>query len=139
MKQTNTFAIIKPDAVRSGYSGEIIKMIEAAGFTIKAAKLIKITPEQAAQFYSVHKEKPFYDELIKYISSSAIFPLVLVKKNAVDDFRLLIGATDPMKAELGTIRKLYAKSISENAIHGSDSDQNAKTEISFFFSKTEQY
>ena len=139
MEQTNTFAIIKPDAVKSGYSGEIIKTIEAAGFTIKAAKLIKITPEQAGQFYSVHKEKPFYDELIKYISSSAIFPLVLAKNNAVDDFRLLIGATDPLKAGEGTIRKLYAKSISENAIHGSDSDQNAKTEISFFFSKTEQY
>ena len=131
--------MIKPDAVRDGHSGSIIKMIEAAGFRIVALKKTLLTPERAGEFYAVHKERPFYHDLCKYMSSGAIVPMILEKENAVADFRTLIGATNPANAEEGTIRKLYAKSIEANAIHGSDSDENAEIEGNFFFSHIEQF
>ena len=131
--------MIKPDAVRDGHSGSIIKMIEAAGFRIVALKKTQLTPERAGEFYAVHKERPFYNDLCKYMSSGPIVPIILEKENAVADFRTLIGATNPANAEEGTIRKLYAKSIEANAIHGSDSDENAEIEGSFFFSHVEQF
>lgn len=131
--------MIKPDAVADGHTGAIIKMIEEAGFKIVAMKKTRLTSEQAGLFYAVHKERPFYADLCSYMSSGAIVPMILEKSNAVTDFRTLIGATDPSKAEEGTVRKLYAKSIEANAIHGSDSDENAGIEGSFFFAATEQY
>lgn len=127
--------MIKPDAFGAGNSGAIIKMIEEAGFSIKAMRLTKLTEELAGKFYEVHKERPFYGDLIAYMSSGPIVAMILEKENAVEDFRKLIGATDPTKAEDGTIRKLFAKSIEANAIHGSDSDENALIEGSFFFSQ----
>jgi nucleoside-diphosphate kinase len=131
--------MIKPDAFAEGHSGAIIQMIETAGFKIKAAKLTHLTKERAGQFYAVHKERPFYQDLCQYMSSGPIIAMMLEKENAVGDFRKLIGATDPAKAEDGTIRKLYAKSIESNAIHGSDSDDNAIIESNFFFSALEKY
>lgn len=131
--------MIKPDAVQDGHSGSIIKMIEAAGFRIVALKKTKLTAERAGEFYAVHKERPFYNDLCKYMSSGAIVPMILEKENAVADFRTLIGATNPANADEGTIRKLFAKSIEANAIHGSDSDENAAIEGNFFFSHTEQF
>lgn len=131
--------MIKPDAVRDGHSGSMIKMIEAAGFRVVALKKTLLTPERAGEFYAVHKERPFYNDLCKYMSSGAIVPMILEKENAVADFRTLIGATNPANAEEGTIRKLYAKSIEANAIHGSDSDENAEIEGNFFFSHIEQF
>jgi nucleoside-diphosphate kinase len=125
--------------VRDGHSGSIIKMIEAAGFRIVALKKTLLTPERAGEFYAVHKERPFYNDLCQYMSSGAIVPMILEKENAVADFRTLIGATNPANAEEGTIRKLYAKSIEANAIHGSDSDENAEIEGNFFFSHIEQF
>jgi nucleoside-diphosphate kinase len=139
MPTNKTFTMIKPDAVRDGHSGSIIKMIEAAGFRIVALKKTLLTPERAGEFYAVHKERPFYNDLCQYMSSGAIVPMILEKENAVADFRTLIGATNPANAEEGTIRKLYAKSIEANAIHGSDSDENAEIEVNFFFSHTEQF
>ncbi|MBO9615323.1 MAG: nucleoside-diphosphate kinase [Dyadobacter sp.] len=139
MPTNKTFTMIKPDAVRDGHSGSIIKMIEAAGFRIVALKKTLLTPERAGEFYAVHKERPFYHDLCKYMSSGAIVPMILEKENAVADFRTLIGATNPANAEEGTIRKLYAKSIEANAIHGSDSDENAEIEGNFFFSHVEQF
>lgn len=130
--------MIKPDAVGAGNTGAIIKMIEEAGFRIVAMKKTKLSKEQAGQFYAVHKERPFYNDLCEYMSSGSIVPMILEKDNAVEDFRKLIGATDPQKAEKGTIRNLFAKSIEANAIHGSDSDENAVIEGSFFFSGLEQ-
>jgi len=134
-----TFTMIKPDAFSEGHSGSIIKMIEEAGFKIKAAKLTLLSKERAGQFYEVHKERPFYDDLCQYMSSGPIIAMTLEKENAVEDFRKLIGATDPTKAEEGTIRKLFAKSIEANAIHGSDSDENAQIESGFFFSSLEKF
>ena len=131
--------MIKPDAVADGNTGAIIKMIEEAGFKIVALKKTLLTPERAGEFYAVHKERPFYWDLCKYMSSGAIVPIILEKDNAVADFRTLIGATNPANADEGTIRKLFAKSIEANAIHGSDSDQNAAIEGSFFFSELEKY
>jgi len=131
--------MIKPDAMGAGNSGAIIKMIEEAGFRIVAMKLTLLTPERAGQFYEVHKERPFYTDLCEYMSSGAIIPMILEKDNAVEDFRKLIGATNPQEAAEGTIRKLFAESISANAIHGSDSDDNAKIEGDFFFAQTAQY
>lgn len=131
--------MIKPDAFEAGNSGAIIKMIEEAGFKINAAKLTKLTPENAGAFYAVHKERPFYGDLVKYMSSGAIIAMILEKDNAVEDFRKLIGATNPAEAAEGTIRKMFAKSIEANAIHGSDSDENAAIEGSFFFSQTERF
>ncbi|MCF0072019.1 nucleoside-diphosphate kinase [Dyadobacter sp. CY261] len=139
MPTNRTFTMIKPDAVQDGHSGSIIKMIEAAGFRIVSLKKTQLTPERAGEFYAVHKERPFYNDLCKYMSSGAIVPMILEKENAVADFRTLIGATNPANAEEGTIRKLYAKSIEANAIHGSDSDENAEIEGNFFFSHVEQF
>lgn len=139
MAGNRTFTMIKPDAFEAGNAGAMIKIIEEAGFAIKAAKLTKLTPERAGQFYEVHKERPFYQDLCSYMSSGPIIAIILEKDNAVEDFRKLIGATDPSKAEEGTIRKMFAKSIEANAIHGSDSDENAQIEGNFFFSRTEQF
>ncbi|MBV6642125.1 MAG: nucleoside-diphosphate kinase [Cyclobacteriaceae bacterium] len=137
MAGTITFTMIKPDAFSDGNSGSIIKMIEEAGFQLKAMKLTRLSDRKASQFYAVHKERPFFNDLVKYMSSGPIVAIVLEKDNAVEDFRKLIGATNPAEAAEGTIRKLFAKSIEANAIHGSDSDENAKIESSFFFSNLE--
>jgi len=139
MATNRTFTMIKPDAVGNGHIGAITKMIEEAGFKIIAMKKTQLTKERAGQFYAIHKERPFFNDLCTYMSSGPIVPMILEKDNAVEDFRKLIGATDPAKAALGTIRNLFAKSIEANAIHGSDSDVNAGIEGDFFFSKLEQY
>ena len=139
MATNRTFTMIKPDAFGANNSGAIIKMIEEAGFRIVAAKVTQLTPERAGQFYEVHKERPFYNDLCAYMSSGPIMALILEKDNAVADFRTLIGATNPADAAEGTIRKLFATSIEANAIHGSDSDENAAIEGSFYFSKTEEF
>ncbi|MDR6803339.1 nucleoside-diphosphate kinase [Dyadobacter sp. BE34] len=139
MPTNKTFTMIKPDAVKDGHSGSIIKMIEAAGFRIVALKKTQLTSERAGEFYAVHKERPFYNDLCQYMSSGAIIPMILEKENAVADFRTLIGATNPANADEGTIRKLFAISIEKNAIHGSDSDENAEIEGNFFFSHVEQF
>lgn len=132
-----TFAIIKPDAVSQNVIGEIVAMITKAGFKINGLKLTSISKAQAGAFYAVHKERSFYGELVDYMTSGPIVPIALEKENAVEDFRKLIGATDPTKAEEGTVRKLYGKGIEANAIHGSDSDENAAIETAFFFSSAE--
>ena len=134
MSGNKTFTIIKPDAFSSGYSGPIIEMIEKAGFKIKNMRLIRMDNDMASNFYDVHKEKPFFDRLCDYMCSGPIIVMELSKENAVEDFRKLIGTTNPEDAEEGTIRKLYATSVQANAIHASDSDENAKIEIKFFFS-----
>ena len=139
MATNRTFTMIKPHAVADGHSGAIIKMIEDAGFKIIALKKTQLTPTQAGQFYEVHKERGFYGELCEMMSAGAIVPMILEKENAVLDFRTLIGATNPANAAEGTIRKIFAKSMGENAIHGSDSDENASIEGSFFFAQTEQF
>jgi nucleoside-diphosphate kinase len=125
--------MIKPDAVADGNTGPIIQQIEKAGFKILAMTKLKMTPEQAGQFYAVHNERPFYQSLCDYMSQSEIIPMILEKENAVEDFRALIGATNPAQAAEGTIRRLFAKSIEANAIHGSDSNENAAIEGAFFF------
>jgi len=130
-----TLAIIKPDAVKDGYIGEIISMIIKAGFKIKAMKMTHLTKAQAQKFYEVHKERPFYGELVEYMTSGPCVPIALEKDNAVEDYRKLIGATDPTQAEEGTIRKLYARNKQFNAVHGSDSNENAEKEVAFFFSE----
>jgi len=134
-----TFTMIKPDAVRAGNIGNILQMINAAGFKIIAMKYTKLSTEKAGQFYEVHKERPFYGELTEFMSSGPIVAAILEKDNAVAEFRKLIGATNPAQAEEGTIRKKYATSIGENAVHGSDSDENAKIEGDFFFSGLERF
>jgi nucleoside-diphosphate kinase len=139
MTTNRTFTMIKPDAVEGGHTGAIIKMIEEAGFRIVAIRKTQLTSERAGQFYAVHSERPFYNDLCAYMSSGAIVPMILEKEDAVADFRKLIGATNPAQAEEGTIRKLYAKSLEANAIHGSDSDENAQIEGSFFFAGADQY
>lgn len=139
MAGKRTFTMIKPDAVAASNSGAIIKMIEEAGFKIIAMKKTLLSKDRAGQFYEVHKERPFYNDLTTYMSSGAIIPIILEKENAVEDFRKLIGATNPKEAAPGTIRALFAESIEANAIHGSDSDDNAEIEGSFFFSGTEQF
>ena len=139
MATNRTFTMIKPDAVGNGYIGGILAKINEAGFKIVALKYTKLSAETAGQFYEVHKARPFYGELVEYMSAGPIVAAILEKENAVNDFRKLIGATDPTKAEEGTIRKLYAKSIAANAIHGSDSDENAKIEGDFFFSVLERF
>ncbi|MEY3591048.1 MAG: nucleoside-diphosphate kinase [Chitinophagaceae bacterium] len=133
-----TFTMIKPDAFKKGYSGAILDRIIKEGFQIKALKLLKLSKEKAGEFYAVHRERPFYGELVEFMSSGPIIAAVLEKDNAVEDFRKLIGATNPAAAEEGTIRKLYASSVGENAIHGSDSNENAAIESSFMFSGLEQ-
>jgi nucleoside-diphosphate kinase len=139
MTTNRTFTMIKPDAVADGNIGAIIAMIEEAGFKVIALKKALLTPSLAGKFYEVHAERPFYNDLCAYMSSGPIVPMILEKDNAVADFRALIGATDPSKAEEGTIRKRFAKSMTANAIHGSDSDENAALEGSFFFASTEQF
>ena len=130
--------MIKPDAFAAGHTGSIIQHIEAAGFKLIAMKLTRLSSEKAGEFYAVHKERPFYGELVEFMSSGPIVAAILEKDNAVEDFRKLIGATNPANAEEGTIRKLYARSVGENAIHGSDSNENAAIEGSFFFSAFER-
>ena len=134
-----TFTMIKPDAFSKGHSGAILDQIIKSGFKVVAMKLTKLTPEKAGQFYEIHKERPFYGELCAFMSSGPIVAAILEKNNAVEDFRKLIGATDPAKAEEGTIRKKFASSVGENAVHGSDSDDNAKIEGDFFFSDLERF
>jgi len=134
-----TFTMIKPDATEKGYTGAILEKINAAGFKIISLKMMHLSAEKAGEFYAVHRERPFYGELVEFMSRGAITAAILEKDNAVEDFRVLIGATNPAQAEEGTIRKLYASSIGENAIHGSDSDANAAIEGDFFFSKLEQF
>ncbi|HTB30868.1 MAG TPA: nucleoside-diphosphate kinase [Bacteroidia bacterium] len=138
MATNRTFTMVKPDAFSAGNSGAILSMIENAGFKLIAMKITKLTSETAGAFYEVHKERGFYKELVDFMSSGPIVAAILEKDNAVADFRKLIGATDPTKADEGTIRKLFAKSISANAVHGSDSDENAQIEGSFFFSHLER-
>ena len=137
MPTNRTFTMIKPDAVSDGFSGPIIQQIEEAGFKIIALKKVKLSPVEAGKFYEVHKERPFFQSLCDYMSSNDIIPMVLEKENAVEDFRTLIGATNPANAAEGTIRNRFAKSMEANAIHGSDSNENAALEAAFFFSATE--
>ena len=132
-----TFAIIKPDAVKNNYTGQIYDRILKGGFTILAAKLKRMSKSEANEFYSIHSDKPFYDELTDFMSSGHSMVLALQKDNAVLEWRKTIGATNPDEADEGTIRKDFASSLSENAVHGSDSDENAIKEINFFFSGTE--
>lgn len=139
MAGNRTFTMIKPDAVRNGNIGNILAMINQAGFRIVAMKYTKLSPEKAGEFYAVHKERPFYGELVEFMSSGPIVAAALEKDNAVADYRTLIGATNPAEAEEGTIRALYATSIGENAVHGADSDENAENEIAFHFSRYEQF
>lgn len=134
-----TFTMIKPDATGKSYTGAIIDRFLKAGFSIKAMKWTKLTKEEAGAFYAVHKERPFYAELVEFMSSGPIIAAVLEKENAVADFRKLIGATNPAQAEEGTIRKDFAASVGENAVHGSDSDENAVIESNFFFSQLERF
>lgn len=134
-----TFTMIKPDATSKSYTGAILDQIIKGGFSIKAMKWTKLTKEQAGEFYAVHKERPFYGELVEFMSSGPIVAAILEKDNAVADFRKLIGATNPAQAEEGTIRKNFASSVGENAVHGSDSDENAAIEGNFFFSGLERF
>lgn len=138
MATNRTFTMIKPDAFEAGNTGAILKMIENAGFKIMAMKATQLTPQLAGKFYEVHKERPFYADLCGYMSSGPIVAVILEKDNAVEDFRTLIGATNPANAADGTIRKIFAKSIEANAVHGSDSDENAALEGNFFFSQAER-
>ena len=134
-----TFTMIKPDAMKKNVQGEIIDRIIKAGFRIVALKMTQLSTEKAGEFYAVHKARPFYGELVEFMSSGPVIAAILEKANAVASFRQFIGATDPAKADEGTIRKLYASSVGENAIHGSDSDENAAIEGNFFFSGLEQF
>ncbi|MEI8142155.1 MAG: nucleoside-diphosphate kinase [Chitinophagia bacterium] len=134
-----TFTMIKPDATSKGYTGAILDQIIKAGFSVKAMKWIHLSPAQAGTFYEVHKERPFYQELVDFMSSGPIVAAILEKDNAVADFRTLIGATNPAQAEEGSIRKKFAASIGENAVHGSDSDENAAIEGNFFFAGLERF
>ena len=134
-----TFSIIKPDAVRTGKTGPILAMINEGGFDITAMRMVKMTLPQAESFYSVHKGKPFFEELVEFMTSGPVVIMILRHENAVDEFRKLIGATDPSKAEPGTIRKTFAVSVQMNAVHGSDSDENAIREADFFFSGIERF
>lgn len=139
MATNRTFTMIKPDAVESGYIGGILNMITDAGFRIVSMKLTQLTVADAQQFYAVHKERPFFGELVEFMTRGPIVAAILEKENAVEDFRKLIGATNPADAAEGTIRKKYAKSVGENAVHGSDSDENAAIEGAFHFSGREMF
>lgn len=140
MAGNQTFTMIKPTAFQKNYAGAILKKItEEGGFKVKAMKLTKLAPEQAGEFYAVHKGKPFYESLVEFMSSGPIVAILLEKENAVEDFRNFIGATNPENAAEGTIRKLYGTNLQQNAVHGSDSDENAVIEADFFFSKLERY
>ncbi len=134
-----TFTMIKPDAMKNGFAGAILDKIIQGGYKIVALKQTRLTKEKAGEFYEVHRERPFYGELVEFMSSGSIIAAILEKDNAVTNFRTFIGATDPAKADEGTIRKLFAASMGENAVHGSDSDENAKIEGSFFFSGLEEF
>lgn len=134
-----TFTMIKPDAVANGFTGKIIDQILEAGFTIQAMKYVHLSEETAGSFYDIHRERPFFKDLVSFMTSGPIVAAILVKDNAVADFRTLIGATDPAKAEVGTIRNRFAKSIEANAMHGSDSDANAAAEAAFFFNAFEKF
>ena len=137
MSGNRTFTMLKPDAIENGYTGKILDMIINAGFSIKAMKLTRLSEERAKEFYAVHAERPFYGELVAYMSSGPIVAAILEKENAVEDFRKFIGATDPAEAAEGTIRKYYAESKGRNAVHGSDSDENAAIESVFHFADSE--
>ena len=139
MASNRTFTMIKPEAVENGHIGAILERINAAGFRIVAMKKTTLTAEKAGEFYAVHKERPFYGELVDYMSSGPIVAAILEKDNAVSDFRTLIGATDPSEAAEGTIRSEFAESKAKNAVHGSDSDENAALEGDFFFSAEERF
>ncbi|QEM06043.1 nucleoside-diphosphate kinase [Mucilaginibacter rubeus] len=139
MKNNRTFTMIKPDAVADGHIGAILDIITKNGFKIVALKYTKLSAEKAGQFYEVHKERPFYNGLVEFMSSGPIVAAILEKDNAIAEFRKLIGATNPADAAEGTIRNLYARSIGENAVHGSDSDENAEIEGNFFFSAFERF
>ncbi len=139
MTTNRTFTMIKPDAVEKGYTGAILEKITAAGFRIVAMKMTQMTRRDAEQFYAVHKERPFFGELVEFMTRGPIVAAILEKENAVEDFRALIGATNPEEAAEGTIRKLYATSVGENAVHGSDSDENAAIESAFHFSGREMF
>jgi Nucleoside diphosphate kinase len=134
-----TFSIIKPNAVRTGKTGPILAMINESGFEIVAMRMVKMTLSQAESFYSIHKGKPFFDSLIEFMTSGPVVVMILKHENAVDQFRKLIGATDPAKAEPGTIRRTFAVSVQMNAVHGSDSVENAFKEADFFFSGIERF
>ena len=139
MANNVTFTMIKPDAVRKGHIGDILAHITKAGFRIQAMEMLQLTKAQAEAFYAVHRERPFFGELTNFMSSGPIVAAVLEKDNAVEDFRKLIGATNPAEAEQGTIRQLYAESIGENAVHGSDADETAQIESQFFFGTKDRY
>ncbi|MCT1524643.1 nucleoside-diphosphate kinase [Sphingobacterium hotanense] len=139
MATNRTFTMIKPDAVANGHIGAILNDIIAGGFKIVAMKYIHLTETSAGNFYAVHKERPFYGDLVSFMTSGPIVAAILEKENAIEDFRTLIGATDPAKAAEGTIRNKYAKSIDANAVHGSDSDENAEIEGNFFFNQFEKF
>ena len=139
MKGNTTFTIIKPCAVESGYIGDILSDIMKGGFGIVAMKYVRMTRCQAETFYGIHKERPFFGELVEFMTSGPIVVAIVKKENAVEEYRKLIGATNPANAEEGTIRKKYAKSLQANAVHGSDSDENAKIESDFFFSGCERF
>lgn len=139
MAGNRTLTIIKPDAVENGNIGNIIQKITDAGFKIIAMKYVRLSAEQAGKFYAVHRERPFYNDLVKFMTSGTVVPAILEKENAVESFRVIIGATNPGNAAEGTIRKLFAESIERNAIHGSDSDENALIEGNFFFSELERF
>lgn len=134
-----TFTMIKPGAVKNEHIGEILAMINQSGFHIVSLKMMRLSKESASKFYAVHKDKPFFDSLIDFMCSGPIVAAILQKENAVEDYRRLIGATDPAKAEEGTIRKRFAQSIQKNAVHGSDSDESAQWEASFFFPEIERF
>ena len=139
MAGKKTFTMIKPDAVKAGHTGGILAMINKAGFRIVAMKKTQLSKEKAEAFYKVHKKRPFFEELVEFMCSGPIVAAILEKDNAIEDFRTLIGATNPKEAAKGTIRKKYAKSIGENAVHGADSDRNAKREGAFHFAETEMF
>jgi len=139
MTGNQTFTMIKPETVYKNNIGPVLKLINEAGFRIKAMKFTHLTKKQAGEFYTVHADKNFFEDLTSFMSSGPIVAAILEKENAVADFRILIGSTDPAKAAQGTIRKLFAESMSRNAVHGSDSDENALIESDFFFSKTERF
>lgn len=139
MAGTSTFTMIKPDAVENGHIGAILAKINEAGFTIKAMRMTSLSRVDAENFYAIHRERPFFGDLVDYMTSGPIVAAILEKDNAVEDFRKLIGATDPAQAEEGTIRAMYAESIAANAVHGSDSDDNARNEGNFFFAQRDRY
>jgi nucleoside-diphosphate kinase len=139
MATNRTFTMIKPDAVANGHAGKILDQIIQAGFKVVALKYTQLSTERAGDFYGIHRERPFFNDLVTFMTSGPIYAAILEKDNAIEDFRKLIGATDPQKADAGTIRNLFAKSIDANAIHGSDSDENAEIEGNFFFAADERF